>query len=56
MTETSPITLSGDVDDPVELKAKTVGRAMDHTEVKIVDPNDRLQIFYDFDNRQKITD
>ena len=45
MTETSPITISGDVDDPVELKAKTVGRAMDHTEVKIVDTNDRLEIF-----------
>ena len=41
MTETSPITLATSASFPIELKANTVGAAMDHTELKIVDTEDR---------------
>lgn len=36
-TECSPINHITDIDSPLEKQVKTVGRAMDHTEVKIVD-------------------
>jgi fatty-acyl-CoA synthase len=39
MTETSPVSTQTAVDDPVEKRASTVGRAHPHVEVKIVDPD-----------------
>jgi fatty-acyl-CoA synthase len=38
MTETSPVSTQTAVDDPVEKRVATVGRAHPHVEVKIVDP------------------
>jgi fatty-acyl-CoA synthase len=38
MTETSPVCNMTEVDDPLEMRVKTVGRAMAHQEQKIVDP------------------
>jgi fatty-acyl-CoA synthase len=38
MTETSPVSTQTAVDDPVEKRVSTVGRAHPHVEVKIVDP------------------
>ena len=37
MTETSPVSLQTDMDDPVEKRVSTVGRIQPHVEVKIVD-------------------
>ena len=37
-TECSPINHITDIDSPFEKQVKTVGRAMPHTEVKIIDP------------------
>ncbi len=37
MTETSPVSFQTSVDDPVERRVETVGRALPHTEIKIVD-------------------
>ena len=37
MTETSPVSFQSSVDDPVELRVKTIGRVHPHLEVKIVD-------------------
>src|SRR5258707_7204339 len=37
MTETSPVCNMTEVDDPLELRCGTVGRAMPHQEQKIVD-------------------
>ena len=45
MTETSPITTCVEAEDTIEVKASSVGKAMDHTELKIVDTEDR-QVFY----------
>jgi fatty-acyl-CoA synthase len=39
MTETSPVSTQTAVDDPVEKRVTTVGRAHPHVEVKIVDPD-----------------
>ena len=39
MTETSPVSTQTTVDDPVEKRVSTVGRAHPHVEVKIVDPD-----------------
>jgi fatty-acyl-CoA synthase len=39
MTETSPVSTQTAVDDPVEKRVSTVGRAHPHVEVKIVDPD-----------------
>jgi fatty-acyl-CoA synthase len=38
MTETSPVSTQTAVDDPVEKRVSTVGRAHPHVEVKMVDP------------------
>ena len=38
MTETSPVSTQTTVDDPVEKRVSTVGRAHPHVELKIVDP------------------
>jgi len=38
MTETSPVSTQTAVDDPVEKRVSTIGRAHPHVEVKIVDP------------------
>ncbi len=38
MTETSPVTTMVRRDDTIEHRCETVGRAMAHTEIKIVDP------------------
>jgi fatty-acyl-CoA synthase len=35
-TETSPVTTMSDADDPIEIRVKTVGRAMPQTEIRIV--------------------
>jgi fatty-acyl-CoA synthase len=35
-TETSPVTTMSDADDPIEIRVKTVGRAMPQTEIQIV--------------------
>jgi fatty-acyl-CoA synthase len=37
MTETSPVSLQSEVDDPIERRVSTVGRIHPHVEVKIVD-------------------
>src|SRR3954471_4543500 len=42
MTETSPASTITTTDDPIERRVSTVGRAMPHTEVKIVDPEGRI--------------
>jgi len=42
MTETSPASTVTTTDDPIERRVSTVGRAMPHTEVKIVDPEGRI--------------
>ena len=38
MTETSPVSTQTAVDDPLEKRVSTIGRAHPHVEVKIVDP------------------
>jgi fatty-acyl-CoA synthase len=38
MTETSPVSAQSALDDPLEKRVSTVGRAHPHVEVKIVDP------------------
>jgi fatty-acyl-CoA synthase len=37
-TESSPVITQTQTDDPIEMRVNTVGRALPHTEVKIVDP------------------
>ena len=37
-TESSPVITQTTTDDPIELRVTTVGRALPHTEVKIIDP------------------
>lgn len=39
MTETSPISFSTDIEDGLIKRCETVGRVMEHVEVKIVDPS-----------------
>ena len=39
MTETSPVSTQTAVDDPLEKRVSTIGRAHPHVEVKIVDPD-----------------
>jgi fatty-acyl-CoA synthase len=39
LTEASPVFTQTSVDDPIEKKVQTVGTAMPHIEVKIIDPN-----------------
>jgi fatty-acyl-CoA synthase len=38
MTETSPVSTQTTPDDPVEKRVQTVGRPLDHVEIKIIDP------------------
>jgi fatty-acyl-CoA synthase len=38
LTEASPVITQTSTDDPLELRVTTVGRALPHTEVKIIDP------------------
>jgi fatty-acyl-CoA synthase len=46
MTETSPVCNMTEVDDPIELRVSTVGKAMPHQEQKIIDlENQRIQKF-----------
>ncbi|VXB61935.1 class I adenylate-forming enzyme family protein [Aeromicrobium sp. 9AM] len=40
MTETTSMTSLGDVDDPLELRAETVGQALPRSTVKVVDEHD----------------
>ena len=42
MTETSPVSFQTSVDDPVDKKVNTVGRAHPHVQVKIVDEDERV--------------
>jgi fatty-acyl-CoA synthase len=42
MTETSPVSFQSSVDDPVELRVKTIGRVHPHLEVKVVDATGRI--------------
>ena len=41
MTETGPLSTQTSIDDPPELRVTTVGRAMPHTEIKIIDEDGR---------------
>ncbi len=38
MTETSPVSFQTRIDDPMELRVSTVGRAHPHVEAKVIDP------------------
>lgn len=38
LTEASPVFTQTSTDDPIDLRCETVGTAMDHIEVKVVDP------------------
>lgn len=42
MTETGPVSFETSVHDPLERRVTTVGRVLPHTEVKIVDGDDRV--------------
>ncbi|MGA9866727.1 MAG: AMP-binding protein [Acetobacteraceae bacterium] len=42
MTETSPVSTQTTVDDPLERRVSTVGRALAHVEIKIVDAEGRV--------------
>jgi fatty-acyl-CoA synthase len=42
MTETGPLSFLTAIDDPVEQRVTTVGHVMPHTEVKIVDADERI--------------
>jgi len=37
LTETSPVITLGTIDDPVERRTQTIGKVMEHLEVKLVD-------------------
>ncbi len=42
MTETSPVSTATTTDDPIERRVSTVGRALPHVEIKIVDAAGRI--------------
>ncbi|MDH5749777.1 MAG: AMP-binding protein, partial [Rhodospirillales bacterium] len=42
MTETGPVSFQTSVDDPVDRRVSTVGRVLPHTEIKIIDENNRI--------------
>lgn len=42
MTETGPVSTQTSIDDPVERRVETVGRVLPHTEIKIVDAENRI--------------
>jgi fatty-acyl-CoA synthase len=44
LTEASPVITLTTTDDPIELRVTTVGRALPHTEIKIVDPVTRRMV------------
>lgn len=44
MTETAPVSCMTSPDDPLERRTGSVGRAMPHTQVKVVDPADRSRV------------
>jgi len=44
LTEASPVITLTTTDDPIELRVTTVGRALPHTEIKIVDPDTRRMV------------
>jgi acyl-CoA synthetase (AMP-forming)/AMP-acid ligase II len=46
MTETSPVSCMTVPSDPLEKRTGSVGRAMPHTRVKVVDPLDRTRILH----------
>jgi fatty-acyl-CoA synthase len=43
-TESSPVITQTRTDDPIELRVASVGRALPHVEVKIVDPNTGAEV------------
>jgi fatty-acyl-CoA synthase len=43
MTETGPVSTQTRVDDPVDRRVETVGRVLPHTEIKIIDPEGRIE-------------
>ncbi|KIQ95398.1 MULTISPECIES: AMP-binding protein [Anoxybacillus] len=43
-TESSPVITQTRTDDPIELRVETVGRALPHVEVKIVDPTTNKEL------------
>lgn len=42
MTETSPVSMQCDVDDPVQMRVETVGRIQPHAEIKVVDQDGNI--------------
>lgn len=42
MTETGPVSTQTSIDDPFNRRVETVGRVLPHTEIKIVDPKNRI--------------
>jgi fatty-acyl-CoA synthase len=44
MTETSPVSTQTRVDDPLERRVSTVGRAAPHVEIKVIDPETSLVV------------
>jgi acyl-CoA synthetase (AMP-forming)/AMP-acid ligase II len=44
MTETSPVSCMTTTDDPIEKRVSSVGQALPHVSVKIVDPLDRSKV------------
>jgi fatty-acyl-CoA synthase len=44
MTETSPVSTQTRVDDPLERRVSTVGRAGPHVEIKVIDPDSGLVV------------
>jgi acyl-CoA synthetase (AMP-forming)/AMP-acid ligase II len=44
MTETSPVSCMTSPDDPFAKRTASVGKAMPHTKVKVVDPDDRSRV------------
>ena len=44
MTETSPVSCMTTTDDPLVKRVETVGRALPHVSVKVVDPHERTRV------------
>ncbi|QED47874.1 AMP-binding protein [Cytobacillus dafuensis] len=43
-TESSPVITQTRTDDPIELRVETVGKALPHVEVKIVEPGTKIEV------------